>query len=430
MEPSSPLKDSPPKSQADQVLRTLTSGRKRAVRGGCIQAHVCAIRNSNEVPIMMQRLKRADQFQGVASWSYAYRLGGASSSASGAPAENQEGFDDGEDEGAGEKVFGVLERFSLVGLVLVVSRWNDVGADCGLETLGTALYSAIVERCKDLIIGLQNAMLPEGDILSRQPKTQAQPEVQTFDFAALPTPMEPNPNLGVKYGPNHFLAGRMDRTQSLPQLLGGDAKQWVAHDGYLQNLLPEELQALRSLRKPHPDILRVLEAVALLKGAWTVGENSGNAAAQWGRCREMIQSSTFRTELLLLDSPRIPEKNIQYARQLLRGLNTENTQRLGSGVVALFEWAKYIVRSRENDTTASERPKSQLLPQFVKPADAVLRTSGAMMMSKSILCGGSKSAPGRSRSTTMLNSIPNRACTAGLILGRPQQYMKSSRGFA
>lgn len=436
LEPTSapkPVVEPSPTKPVSDVLRTLTSGRKRTVRGGCLQAHVCAIRSENEVTTVMQQLHKADQFQAVASWSYAYKLGSSAS-----PQESPEGFDDGEDEGCGEKVLGVLERFDLVGLLLVVSRWNDIGASCGLESLGTSLYSAVVERCKDLIIGLQNAMLPGGNRGPNHGSPQkAKPELQSFDFATLPPPMEPNPSLGGRYGPNHFKAG-MERTQSLPQLLGGDAQQWVAHDKYLQNLLPEELQALRSLRKPHPDILRVLEAVALLKGAWGPGEKSGNAAAQWGRCREMIQSPTFRTELLLLDSPRIPVKCIQNAREILSGLDTENARRLGNGAVALLDWAQYIVRSRDNDAASQtlSRPSSQLLPRFVKPADAVLRTSGAMMMShvqskgRQLVGEGSKSAPGRARSTTMYNSAPNRACTAGLILGRPQAYMRSSGGFA
>lgn len=439
LEPTSPQKPtvehSPQKSPVDHALRTLTSGRKKAIRGGCLQAHVCAIQSLNEVDVIVQRLRKAEQFLGVANWAYAYRLACAASSSSGAPEENLEGFNDGGDEGSGEKVLGVLHRFGLAGLLLVVSRWNDPGASCGLESLGTGLYSGVVERCKDLIIGLQNAMQPAGSKGTAPPRVvEMQPEPQIFDFAVLPPPLEPNPSLGGKYCPNHFKAELMDRSQSMPQLIGGNAQQWVAHDKYLQHLLPEELQALRSLRKPHPDILRVLEAVALLKGAWGPGDNPGNSAAQWGRCREMLQSPTFRTELLLLDSPRIPLKSVQYARQVLSGLDAENTRRLGNGVVALLDWAQYVTRSRDHayaeDADASQKTASRLVPRYVKPADAVLRTSGAMMMNKGVVGEGSKSAPGRSRSSTMLHPNPRRASTAGLILGRPQEYMKSTRGFS
>lgn len=318
-------------------------------------------------------------------------------------------------------------------MLLVVSRWNDAGASCGLDSLGTVLYSAIVERCKDLISELQSTMHPAGNQGSSAPsRAVPKPELQTFNFASLPPPMEPNPNLGSKYCPNHFKAGSMDRSQSVPQLLGGDPQQWVAHDSYLQNLIPEELQALRSLRQPHPDVLRVLEAVALLKGAWAPGEHVGNAAAQWGRCREMLQSPTFMTELLLLDSSRIPARSIQSARQVLSGLDTENTRRLGNGVVALLDWAHYVVRSRcagynMPEAASSQMVGSGLLPRYVRPVDAVLRTSGAIMMGNG---EGSKSAPGRSRSTSMLNPMSNRAHTASLILTKPKSYMRSSRGFS
>lgn len=431
------LEPSPQKPSGD-ALRTLTSGQKKTIRGGCLQAHVCAVRSLDDVNVVMQRLGKAEQFCGVANWSYAYVLSNASSSSSGAPEEEFEGLDDGADEGSGEKVLGVLHRFQLTGLLLVVSRWNDAGSSCGVESLGTVLYSSIVERCKDLIFQLQNSMHPPGNQGSSGPPRMLhqKPEPQTFNFASLPPPVEPNPNLGSKYCPNHFKAGSLEKSQSLPQLLGGDAQQWVAHDKYLQNLIPEELQALRALRQPHPDVLRVLESVALLKGAWAPGANVGNAAAQWGRCREMLHSPTFMTELLLLDSPRIPAKSIQSARQILSGLDTENARRLGNGVVALLDWAQYVVRSRcagyASEAGALQRAGPDVLPRYVKPADAVLRTSGAMMMRHQGTIGeGAKSAPGRSRSTSMLNPTPNRAHTASLILGRPNNnYMRSSRGFS
>eukprot|EP00746_Dinoflagellata_sp_MGD_P014366 gnl/MRDRNA2_/MRDRNA2_131455_c0_seq1.p1 gnl/MRDRNA2_/MRDRNA2_131455_c0~~gnl/MRDRNA2_/MRDRNA2_131455_c0_seq1.p1 ORF type:complete len:442 (+),score=69.43 gnl/MRDRNA2_/MRDRNA2_131455_c0_seq1:147-1472(+) len=423
-----------PQKPAGDALRTLTSGQKKAIRGGCLQAHVCAVRSVDDVNVVMQRLLNAEQFCGVANWSYAYILSNASSSSE----ENLEGLDDGVDEGSAEKILGVLHRFQLSGLLLVVSRWNDAGCCCGLESLGTVLYSSIVERCKDLITGLQNTMSSPGSHDSSEPPRMLQkPEPQTFNFASLPPPVEPNPNLGSKYCPNHFKAGSLEKSQSVPQLLGGDPQQWVAHDKYLQNLLPEELQALRALRQPHPDVLRVLESVALLKGAWAPGQNVGNAAAQWGRCREMLHSPTFLTELLLLDSARIPARTIQSARQVLSGLDTENARRLGNGVVALLDWAQYVVGSRcagyASEAGTLQRPGSDVLPRYVKPADAVLRTSGAMMMSKGTIGEGVKSAPGRSRSTTMLNPLPNRAHSASLILGRPKciaGYMRSSRGFS
>lgn len=347
---------------ASQALCSLTSGRQRTVRGGAFQAHICAIKSAFEATQVLQRLQQAAQFRAVVNWSYAWRLPGANkaSGPTDRPMETSEaeGVDDGIDEGSGERILGVLRRFALEGMLVAVSRWEDVGASCGIEELGTELYSIVVERCKDLIVNLQNVLkqaqstaMHRGDEKGQRIKKGR----YVFNFGSLPKPPEPRLPPG-KYGPNHFRC-EMERSQSLPRLLGGDPKHWQAHDVHLQDLPPEELWALRSLRKPHRDVLRVFEAVALLKGQWYPGEHAGNAVAQWARCREMLLQATFRTELVLLNVAKIPEENARCARALLEGLEPDNTRRLGAGITALLSWARHVIRCR-SDGTPQERLES------------------------------------------------------------------------
>eukprot|EP00930_Biecheleria_cincta_P017355 TRINITY_DN13825_c0_g2_i2.p1 TRINITY_DN13825_c0_g2~~TRINITY_DN13825_c0_g2_i2.p1 ORF type:complete len:163 (-),score=26.17 TRINITY_DN13825_c0_g2_i2:34-522(-) len=66
-------------------LQTLTSGRKRDVKGGSLQAHICVISSTADVAKVLEAFRGAAAFQEVVSWSYAYRLMGKSSGSAPAP---------------------------------------------------------------------------------------------------------------------------------------------------------------------------------------------------------------------------------------------------------------------------------------------------------------------------------------------------------
>jgi hypothetical protein len=168
----------------------------------------------------MTAFEQADGFQSAASWAYAYRITASPDANPFPPDGAWEGVEDGLDEGVGEKILGVLRRCGLNGLLLVVTRWQEYGASSGLDVLGTALYSLVVERCKDLIHNLKQAVgMTDGE---RRPENaveapKAPPGLKNFDFGFLP-PI-PEPKALTKYGPNHFLADTpLNRPHSLPNL--------------------------------------------------------------------------------------------------------------------------------------------------------------------------------------------------------------------
>merc|ERR1719446_990707 len=149
----------------------------------------------------MAAFQQADGFRGVASWAYAYRIVAAA-----APEGVWEGIEDGLDEGCGEKILGVLRRCGLNGLLLVVSRWQDYGASSGLHEFGTTLYSLVVERCKDLIANLKQAVgmsdeqrrRAERERMLEQQKMPPGPKKVTLAFGFLP-PL-PEPRVPTKFG--------------------------------------------------------------------------------------------------------------------------------------------------------------------------------------------------------------------------------------
>jgi hypothetical protein len=340
-------------SSRTNALQTLTSGQKREIRGGALQAHICVVTSETDVAEVVQAFQEADGFRAVTSWSYAWRIISPS-----APSGIWEGVEDGLDEGCGEKILGVLRRCGLNGLLLVVSRWQEYGASSALETNGTQLYSQVVERCKDLIANLKQAVGMSDDQrraeerrLIELQKLPPGPKKVTLDFGFLP-PL-PEPRVPTKFGPNHFMSeSHLNRPQSLPNLFtGGDVRLWMENDRCLQQLSESELWALRALRQPDYRIERILQAVAALRGQRSQRQAT-SAAARWGQCREVLRSATFRTEMLLFDASTVTNETARMALQTVDGLEAEEVRRVNNGAAALLEWVCGVSRWRLNGPPA------------------------------------------------------------------------------
>jgi hypothetical protein len=102
----------------------------------------------DQVPHVLEVLQGNEHFRSVRHWSHAYRIL--------SPLDGQayEGSQDDGDDGAGEKMLGLLTRMGLENLLLIVSRW-DSGAQ---GRLGMELFRCINEQCKALLRELQQAV--------------------------------------------------------------------------------------------------------------------------------------------------------------------------------------------------------------------------------------------------------------------------------
>lgn len=361
------------------LLQTLTSGRKRDLQGGALQAHICVVAREQDVESVMRAFHQADGFAGVANWSYAYRIAESNSAEGSIEEQSQalqhrllEGCEDGVDEGCGDKLLGVLQRFELHGLLLVVSRWQDHGVTPGVELFGTILYSIVVERCKDLINNLKSAVgLAGAD--GREHRAEASSvKVNkhfgpggSFEFGYLPPLSEPR--APMKFGPNHFMSeGCLQRPASLPSQLfgGGDPRLWMENDKHLRHLTEEDLRALKSMRQPDIKTERVLQALCVVRGQRVAA--GGSAAVRWGFYREAIRSPTIRTELLLFDASQVPLDAVLRARHILEGLESDDLRRVNAGAAALFDWVRGAIRWRLEGPPDEDSPEPQLQPLPVR----------------------------------------------------------------
>lgn len=370
---------SAPATVSSTLLQTLTSGKKRDLQGGGLQAHICVVSREQDVAGVMRAFRQADGFSAVANWSFAYRIP--------SPDEAQGGIiescEDGVDEGCGEKMLGVLQRFELHGLLLVVSRWQDHGVTPGIELFGTILYSIVVERCKDLINNLKSAI----GLTGADSRGQAEAQVMkvnkyfgpegSFEFGHLPPVMEPH--VPMKYGPNHFLSeGSLQRPASLPAQLfgGGDPRLWMENDKHLRQLTEEDLRALRFMRQPDIKTERVLAALCIVRGHRTAA--GGSAAVRWGFYREAVRSPTIRTELLLFNASQVPLDAALRARQVLDGLESDNLRRVNAGAAALFDWVRGVIRWRlEGPPDEDDAAEMAVQPLPVREAPGPVRSFAA-----------------------------------------------------
>lgn len=363
-----------PSPSRSSVIQTLTSGRKRDVKGGAFQAHICVVASLQDVKEVMSAFEQSDGFRSVTSWCCAYRIvePGSLGSQDSCFQPLLEASDDGLDEGCGQKLLSVLRRYALEGLLLVVSRWQDYGATSGLEVFGNELYGIVVERCKDLIMNLKQAVgTSDSEVVKCMDKPT--PSRKTYDFSFLPPLKEPR--VPQKFGPNHFLADTsMNKPASLPHLFnGGDVRLWMANDQILRHLPEAEIWAMRSLRQPDYRIERVLQAVSILKGIKVAPATT--AAARWGHCREVIKSPTLRTELMLFDAACVPPEAAQRALELVQGLEAEDIRRVSAGAAALYEWVRGVARWRLEGPPPepSQEDLSQGIPLHpLQPREAVM----------------------------------------------------------
>mmetsp|Transcript_43537 Transcript_43537/g.79256 ORF Transcript_43537/g.79256 Transcript_43537/m.79256 type:complete len:525 (-) Transcript_43537:234-1808(-) len=413
-------------------LQTLTSGRRREVKGGVFQAHICVVASEGDVATVMDAFRRAEGFTSVACWSYAYRIHVPSrdiSTPDGRSLVLREAAEDGIDEGSGERILGVLRRFSLHGLLLVMSRWQDYGVTSGLELLGTALYSVIVERCKDLIVHLREAVGLSSQSFSNIHRSWVLPsqapisEPKVFNFGYLPPLVGPRP--AMKYGPNHFMADmpQANKMQSLPHLFGAgaDMRQWMVNDRSLQRLPESEIRALRAMRLPDARVERVLQAVALLRGhRLPASTATGSGASRWAACRELLRSPTLRTELLLFNANDLSLDVARTAMELLDGLSVDEVLRISAGAAALLEWALGVSRWRlEGPQRASSTgfaPRSAAATPAEPDLVQMARTS-------SPLARRGFGMPRRSRSAAALHS-KNMRNTYGDAHGRSHAFAR------
>jgi hypothetical protein len=102
----------------------------------------------------------------------------------------------------------------------------------------------------------------------------------------------------------------------------------------------KDLQELKRLRKPHPVIEAVMEAVMLLEPMPSDGQTGW-----WAAKRLLSNPRTFMAALLTypVGQPRCPESQMQRCRELLATLDEAVVKKVSIACCGLYLWAQAVV---------------------------------------------------------------------------------------
>lgn len=281
-----------------------------------------------------------------------------------------EGFDDSGEEGCGEKLLHLLQKMGVENILILVCIWhNSMPGQYGTDT-----YKRVIERAKDLLTTLHQKVLDSNAQVS-----EVNNEVALFCHSKkgkninatgnlLATKVYPsgvipiNQNLGShnasvggknkNFRPNNFLNDQpaqqvrpsMEHEADEDQLeieLTEDEFNYAVKmtEHSIRRLTKAHIIELRNQVKPHPLIERVLNMVCILRGC---------IAPNWTVARELMQSMTFKMELMLMDVCNIKNSLIKKVIRVLNNyqkqLTPDSLAQISEGASILLIWIINLVK--------------------------------------------------------------------------------------
>jgi len=333
---------------AESILKSITVGGPVQFHRSRLQAICAAITQSSHISLVLDQVAKDPRFQRATRKILAFRT------------EEEEGFDDCGEIGAGEKLLHMLEKMGVENILLVLCVWDD-----GI-TGGSGIHAALAERARDVL-----------NIVREQVMSKAAPSSQKKQPQLL-SPQLPDPNQSVRqdratYRPSHFRSNvpAASRSETSPDPI-------ITQEDYFDGLSKIEkalqmlnVQELQQLRMPphHPLVLRVLQAVALLRGA---------RVPTWSAVKEFLESRTLKIELTFLDIGKLRKSQVRLAREVLTkpprvrievvmqtSVQAANLLSWVEGVFAVFYGRKYF-----KPTGEEIKPEANLIPVPLEEPEA------------------------------------------------------------
>ena len=300
---------------AESILKSITVGRSVQFHRARLQAICAAITQSPHISLVLEQIATDQRFQRATRKILAFRT------------EEEEGFDDCGEIGAGEKLLHMLEKMGVENILLVICVWDD-GISGGCD-----IHGALAERARDVL-----------NIVREQVMGKSTPQPKKTPTLLLSTQL-PDPHHEVRqdratYRPSHFLSSvpAVYRSEVSPDPL---VTQEDYFDGVnkvekaLQLLNVTELQQLR-LPPHHPLVMRVLQAVAVLRGA---------RVPTWSAVKNFLESRTLKIELTFMDISKLRKSQVKLARSVLTKppkVRIESVMQVSLQAANLLSWIEGV----------------------------------------------------------------------------------------
>ena len=303
---------------AESILKSITVGKPVQFHRCRLQAICAAITQSVHINLILDQVGRDRRFQRATRKILAFRT------------EEEEGFDDCGEVGAGEKLLHMLEKMGVENILLIVCVWDDgIIGEAGGE-----IHAALAERARDVLNIVRDQVMGK----SGQSKKQKEAMLLT---ASLPDPNRLLKHDRAVYRPAHFMSDvePTQRQEASPEPRA-DEEDYLAGlkkvEGALQMINVPELQQLR-LPPHHPQVTRVLQAVCLLRGA---------RVPTWGAIKEFLESRTLKIELTFLDIGKLRRSQVKMTRDLLAKppkLRMDALAQVSVQAANLLSWVEGII---------------------------------------------------------------------------------------
>eukprot|EP00347_Sterkiella_histriomuscorum_P001245 403372773 len=313
-----------------------------------------------------------------------------------------EGFDDAGEEGSGQKLLHLLQKMGVENILIIVCIWHYRMQG----QFGTDTYRMVLERAKDLLTSLHLKVLEAEKTQQEQSRmTQIMPYVEAtnsrmrsmkaggivgsataagrhaLQTAGLEVTTKVYPSTVIpdkneihminsiqkkNYRPNNFmneapgygvqragyvqqgyqsgLANNHPNDEEEDQLeieLTEDEFNYAVKmtEHSVRRLTKAHIIELRNQVKPHPLVEKVLNMVCVLRGC---------IAPNWTVAREMMQSMTFKMELMLMDVCQIKQSLIKRVIKILnsnqKALTPDNLSQISEGGCILLTWIINLVK--------------------------------------------------------------------------------------
>lgn len=297
----------------DILIKSITYGKKSGHHKTRIQALCAPLTSTTQLEALLQHLSKEPKLANVTDKILAFRTA------------EEEGFDDGNALGAGEKLLQMMERMNVDNIVVMLFLW-DYGH---IGKSGNAVYKMILDQARELLINIHQQIFNTNSAVTLKPSKSQSSSARCFNFDNLTSP-----SMGrLKTATANTPEIRASPEASLEVSEAEVAAALNQVENSLRSITQKDLIELRACAS-HPLIHKILQLVSLIKGSKT-----------WQSAKDVLSSRTLKYELISFDVLRITPAQAKMAHNFIRDneLRIMKLQRVSPVAASLLSWVEGIL---------------------------------------------------------------------------------------
>jgi hypothetical protein len=326
------------------LIKSITYGKKSGHQKTRIQALCAPLTSTTQLEALLQHLSKEPKLANVTDKILAFRTA------------EEEGFDDGNALGAGEKLLQMMERMNVDNIVVMLFLW-DYGH---FGKSGNAVYKMILDQARELLINIHQQIFNTNSAVTLKPSKSQSSSARCFSFDNLTTPSMGRLKTATANTPE--IRDSSEASQEVSEAEVAAAVNQV--ETSLRAITQKDLIELRACAS-HPLIHKILQLVSLIKGSKT-----------WQSAKDVLSSRTLKYELISFDVLRITPSQAKMAHNFIRDneLRIAKLQRVSPVAASLLSWVEGILvmysgkeHIPKSLATTPARSYTELLAQHTLP---------------------------------------------------------------